>query len=101
MANANPPVVVAQEIGQVGRNFLREVGSMFWFIAHTFGERLRRFHHGRVRSVAAGFFRLPSRPGAAQCPLVGLVTFFLALPMALLPGYSSQLFGPERWVPVP
>jgi len=29
MANANPPVLVAQGIGHLARNFFREVGSYF------------------------------------------------------------------------
>src|SRR5207247_7288673 len=99
MANANPPVVVAQEIGQIGRNFLREVGSMFWFIAHTFGETLERIQHGRVPFRAASFFRHTERAGVDSVPLVGLVSFFLGLTMALLTGYQLQRFGTERLVP--
>src|SRR5438552_1808867 len=99
MANANPPVVVAQEIGQVGRNFLREVGSVFWFIAHTFEETLERIQHGRVPFRAASFFRHTERAGVDSVPLVGLVSFFPGLTMALLTGYQLQRFGTERLIP--
>jgi len=99
MANANPPVVVAQEIGQVGRNFLREVGSVFWFIVHTFEETLERIQRGRVPFHAASFFRHTERAGVDSVPLVGLVSFFLGLTMALLTGYQLQRFGTERLIP--
>src|SRR6266568_5279370 len=99
MANAHPPVVVAQEIGQVARNFLREVGSVFWFIAHTFGETIERVQRGRVPFRAASFFRHTERAGVDSVPLVGLVSFFLGLTMALLTGYQLQRFGTERLIP--
>src|SRR5438128_3577435 len=99
MANANPPVVVAQEIAELGRNFLREVGSVFWFIAHTFEEALERIQHGRVPFRAASFFRHAERAGVDSVPLVGLVSFFLGLTMALLTGYQLQRFGTERLIP--
>src|SRR5436305_5483338 len=99
MANANPPVVVAQEIGRVGRYFLREVGGMFWVIAHAFGETLERIQRGRVPFRAASFFRHTERAGVDSVPLVGLVSFFLGLTMALLTGYQLQRFGTERLVP--
>src|SRR6266403_918436 len=99
MANAHPPVVVAQEIGQVARNFLREVGSVFWFIAHTFEETLERIRNGRVPFRATSFFRHTERAGVDSVPLVALVSFFLGLTMALLTGYQLQRFGTERLVP--
>ena len=99
MANANPPVAVAQGIGQIGRNFLREVGSVFWFIAHTFEETLERIQHGRVPFRAASFFRHTERAGVDSVPSVGLVSFFLGLTMALLTGYQLQRFGTERLIP--
>src|SRR6266513_2727570 len=34
------PIVVVQDIGELSRNFLREVGSLFWFVIHTFTETL-------------------------------------------------------------
>src|SRR5712691_4796481 len=93
------PIVAVQEIGQLGRNFLREVGSMFWFIAHTFEETIERIRHGRVPFRAASFFRYTERAGVDSVPLVGLVSFFLGLTMALLTGYQLQRFGTERLVP--
>ena len=93
------PIVAVQEIGQLGRNFLREVGSMFWFIAHTFEETIERIRHGRVPFHATSFFRHTERAGVDSVPLVGLVSFFLGLTMALLTGYQLQRFGTERLVP--
>src|SRR6266704_2653952 len=93
------PIVALQDSGQLGRNFLREVGSMFWFIAHTFEETIERIRHGRVPFRAASFFRHTERAGVDSVPLVGLVSFFLGLTMALLTGYQLQRFGTERLVP--
>src|SRR5438046_10594593 len=93
------PIVAVQEIGQLGRNFLREVGSMFWFIAHTFEETIDRVRHGRVPFRATSFFRHTERAGVDSVPLVGHVSFFLGLTMALLTGYHLQRFGTERLAP--
>src|SRR5438046_5086691 len=93
------PIAVVQDIGQLSRNFLREVGSMFWFIAHTFEETIDRLRHGRVPFRACSFFRHTERAGVDSVPLVGLVSFFLGLTMALLTGYQLQRFGPERLIP--
>jgi phospholipid/cholesterol/gamma-HCH transport system permease protein len=93
------PVAVVQGIGHLGRNFLREVGSMFWFIAHTFDETIERVRDGRVPFRATSFFRHAQRAGVDSVPLVGLVSFFLGLTMALLTGYQLQRFGTERLVP--
>src|SRR5205809_7319310 len=99
MANANPPVLVAQGIGHLSRNFFREVGSVFWFIANTFQETLERIQQGRAPFRAASFFRESVRAGVDSVPLVGLVCFFLGLTMALLTGYQLQRFGTERLIP--
>src|SRR6266581_2603468 len=95
---ANPAGVV-QGIGALGRGFLREVGSMFWFIVQTFEETLERMGQGRVPFAAVSFFRHTERAGVDSVPLVGLVSFFLGLTMALLTGYQLQRFGTERLVP--
>src|SRR5258705_2658782 len=99
MANANPPVLVAQGIGHLSRNFLREVGGVFWFIANTFEETIERLQQGRVPFRAASFFRPTARAGVDSVPLVWLVSFFLGLTMALLTGYQLQRFGTERLIP--
>jgi phospholipid/cholesterol/gamma-HCH transport system permease protein len=93
------PAMVLQEIGGVWTNFLREVGSMFWFIIQTFQETLERFREGRVPFRASSFFRHAERAGVDSVPLVALVSFFLGLTMALLTGYQLQRFGTERLVP--
>ena len=93
------PAMALQEIGGVFWNFLREVGSMFWFIAHTFEETIERVRDGRVPFRAVSFFRHAARAGVESVPLVALVSFFLGLTMALLTGYQLQRFGTERLVP--
>lgn len=93
------PVVVVQEIGELGENFFREVGSMFWFITETFRETLDRVREGRIPFRAESFFRHTERAGVDSVPLVGLVSFFLGMTMALLTGYQLQRFGTERLVP--
>src|SRR4051812_257394 len=99
MANANPPVLVAQGVGHLSRNFLREVGGVFWFIANTFEETFERLRQGRVPFRASSFFRHTQRAGVDSVPLVALVSFFLGLTMALLTGYQLQRFGTERLIP--
>ena len=99
MANANPPVLVAQEVGHVSRGFLREVGGLFWFIVNTFEETFERIQQGRVPFSASSFFRHTQRAGVDSVPLVWLVSFFLGLTMALLTGYQLQRFGTERLIP--
>ncbi|HEX4638764.1 MAG TPA: ABC transporter permease [Chthoniobacterales bacterium] len=93
------PAIVLQEIGGVWDDFLREVGSMFWFIAHTFEETFERVREGRVPFRANSFFRHAERAGVESVPLVALVSFFLGLTMALLTGYQLQRFGTERLIP--
>jgi len=93
------PVVALQEIGNIGGGFLREVGSIFWFIINTIDETIERFREGRVPFRASSFFRHTERAGVESVPLVGLVSFFLGLTMALLTGYQLQRFGTERLVP--
>jgi phospholipid/cholesterol/gamma-HCH transport system permease protein len=100
MANAEPPpIVIAEGIGHVTRLFLREVGGVFWFIVNTFEETFERIQHGRVPFRADSFFRHTERAGVDSVPLVGLVSFFLGLTMALLTGYQLQRFGTERLIP--
>src|ERR1700732_300276 len=93
------PVIALQEIGTLGENLFREVGSMFWFIVNTVDETIERVREGRVPFRASSFFRYAERAGVDSVPLVGLVSFFLGLTMALLTGYQLQRFGTERLVP--
>jgi phospholipid/cholesterol/gamma-HCH transport system permease protein len=93
------PAMVLQEIGGVWFGFLREVGSMFWFITQTFQETFERVRDGRVPFRAVSFFRHAERAGVESVPLVALVSFFLGLTMALLTGYQLQRFGTERLIP--
>lgn len=98
MLPANP-LVIFQGISNLGRNFLAEVGSMFWFVAQTFDETIDRIRQGRAPFRASSFFRHTERAGVDSVPLVGLVSFFLGLTMALLTGYQLQRFGTERLIP--
>src|SRR5438034_2269360 len=93
------PAIALQEVGELFRNFLLEVGSMFWFIAHTFEETIERLRDGRAPFRAVSFFRHAERAGVDSVPLVALVSFFLGLTMALLTGYQLQRFGTERLIP--
>src|SRR5436190_6851165 len=102
--NASPaiptnPVVVVQGVGHLSREFMREVGSLFWFIVQTISETFDNIRRGRVPFRADSFFRHSERAGVGSVPLVGLVSFFLGLTMALLTGYQLQRFGTERLVP--
>ena len=93
------PAMFLQETGGVWTSFLREVGSMFWFIIQTFQETLERLRERRVPFRASSFFRHAERAGVDSVPLVALVSFFLGLTMALLTGYQLQRFGTERLIP--
>ncbi len=93
------PVIALQEIGSLGENLFREVGSMFWFIINTVEETIERVREGRVPFRASSFFRYAERAGVDSVPLVSLVSFFLGLTMALLTGYQLQRFGTERLIP--
>jgi phospholipid/cholesterol/gamma-HCH transport system permease protein len=102
--NASPsipvnPVVAVQGVGHLSREFMREVGSLFWFITQTVSETVDRIRRGRAPFRAASFFRYSERAGVGSVPLVGLVSFFLGLTMALLTGYQLERFGTERLVP--
>src|SRR5213595_1793115 len=87
------------EVVEIERSFLREIGSVFWFIVNTFQETMERVQQGRAPFRAASFFRESVRAGVDSVPLVGLVCFFLGLTMALLTGYQLQRFGTERLIP--
>ena len=85
--------------GEGGREFLAELGAMFWFVVDTFGETIDNIRRGRRPFRATSFFRHAQRTGVDSVPLVGLVSFFLGLTMALLTGYQLQRFGTERLIP--
>src|SRR5246127_1317590 len=87
------------EVVEIERGFLREVGSIFWFIMNTLQETMERVQQGRAPIRAASIFRESGRAGVDSVPLVGLVCFFLGLTMALLTGYQLQRFGTERLIP--
>src|SRR5436305_2333891 len=98
-AEARPTMRGPLEVVEIERTFLREVGSVFWFIVNTFQETLERMQQGRAPFRAATFFRQTVRDGVGSVPRVGLVSFFLGLTMALLTGYQLQRFGTQRLIP--
>jgi phospholipid/cholesterol/gamma-HCH transport system permease protein len=98
-ADARRTVPGPLEVVEIERSFLREVGSIFWFITNTFQETMERMQQGRAPFRAATFFRQTVRAGVDSVPLVGLVSFFLGLTMALLTGYQLQRFGTQRLIP--
>jgi phospholipid/cholesterol/gamma-HCH transport system permease protein len=85
--------------GETGRSFLGEIGTMFWFVTDTVSEVMDNIRRGRRPFRAVSFFRHAERAGVDSVPLVGLVSFFLGLTMALLTGYQLERFGTERLVP--
>ena len=85
--------------GEAGRKFLAQLGAMFWFVVDTFAETMDNVRRGRRPFAASSFFRQAQRTGVDSVPLVGLVSFFLGLTMALLTGYQLERFGTERLVP--
>jgi phospholipid/cholesterol/gamma-HCH transport system permease protein len=85
--------------GETGRKFLAELGAMFWFVGDTISETMDNVRRGRRAFRATSFFRHAQRAGVDSVPLVGLVSFFLGLTMALLTGYQLQRFGTERLIP--
>ena len=85
--------------GEAGREFLAQLGAMFWFGVDAFAETMDNVRRGRRPFAAASFFRDAQRAGVDSVPLVGLVSFFLGLTMALLTGYQLERFGTERLVP--
>jgi phospholipid/cholesterol/gamma-HCH transport system permease protein len=85
--------------GEIGRKVLGEVGTMSWFVVDTISETMDNIRRGRRPFRADSFFRHAQRAGVDSVPLVGLVSFFLGLTMALLTGYQLARFGTERLVP--
>jgi len=105
MANAKAPkrniseTIAEIGFGETGRDFLGEIGTIFWFIIDTISEMMDNIRRGRRPFRATSFFRNAQRVGVDSVPLVGMVSFFLGLTMALLTGYQLQRFGTERLVP--
>src|SRR5439155_22434502 len=93
------PVVVVQGVGHLSAEFMREVGSLIWFMVQTLEETVERIRERRVPFRAASFFRHCERAGVGSVPLVGVVSFFLGLTTALLTGYQLQRYCPERFIP--
>jgi phospholipid/cholesterol/gamma-HCH transport system permease protein len=81
------------------RNALEHLSSIVWLLVETFQETSEHMLRGRPPFRLSIFFEQTDRAGVGSLPLVGLVSFFLGLTMALLTGYQLQSFGTERLVP--
>lgn len=81
------------------RNALEHLSSIVWLLVETFQETSEHMLRGRPPFRLSIFFEQTDRAGVGSLPLVGLVSFFLGLTMALLTGYQLRSFGTERLVP--
>jgi ABC-type transporter Mla maintaining outer membrane lipid asymmetry permease subunit MlaE len=93
------PVVVVQGVGHLSREFMREVGSLFWFMVQTLDETVERIREGRVSISCLKF--LPPLP-TSRCWLgsAGRSGFIFSRPDH---GFANRIplqrFGTERLVP--
>lgn len=81
------------------RRALTQVSSIVWLLINLgaeIGDQVARGHPPFRRAV---LFEQTARTGVGSVPLVGMVSFFLGLTMALLTGYELATFGMERLVP--
>ncbi len=81
------------------RRALAQVSSIVWLLIGMGGEIGDHLARGRLPFRRAVLFEQTARTGVGSVPLVGMVSFFLGLTMALLTGYELRTFGMERLVP--
>lgn len=86
-----PPAAWRRAIQGMGASAILGVETL-----QEISDALRR---GRGPFRAAHFFEQTDRAGVGSLPLVGLVSFFIGLTMALLTGYQLRTFGQEELVP--
>ena len=84
----------------VVRRALVQISSILWLLFNMAGEMGDQIARGRWPFRRAVFFEQTERTGVASVPLVGMVSFFVGLTMALLRGYQLSTFGMERLVPL-
>lgn len=78
---------------------LTQVSSIVFLLIGMMSEIGDQIARGRLPFRRAVFFEQTARTGVGSVPLVGMVSFFLGLTMALLTGYELRTFGMERLVP--
>src|SRR6478735_2632485 len=83
----------------VVRSALTHLSSIVWLLINTVQEMGDQMLRGRFPFRLSVFFEQTDRTGVGSIPLVGLVSFFIGLTMALLSGYVLKTFGQERLVP--
>lgn len=81
------------------RRALAQVSSIVWLLVGMAGEVGDQLRRGRLPFRRSVLFEQTERTGVGSVPLVGMVSFFLGLTMALLTGYELRTFGMERLVP--
>ncbi len=81
------------------RSALAHLSSIVWLLIDTVEEMGDYVLRGRFPFRLSIFFEHTDRTGVGSIPLVGLVSFFIGLTMALLTGYQLQTFGQQRLVP--
>lgn len=75
------------------------IGGIVWLAVDTFRETVDHVIRGHSPFSARIFFGEADRVGAGSVPLVGMISFFLGLTMALLTGYQLRKFGTQNMVP--
>ncbi|MDB6153122.1 MAG: hypothetical protein JWL90_1575 [Chthoniobacteraceae bacterium] len=78
---------------------LAYISSLTWLLIETIQETADHALRGRVPIRLGSLFAQADRVGAGSVPLVGLVSFFVGLTIALLTGYQLRTFGQEQLVP--
>jgi phospholipid/cholesterol/gamma-HCH transport system permease protein len=83
----------------VVRSALLQLSSIVWLLIHTIEEMGDHMLRGRLPIRLSTFFEQTDRAGVGSIPLVGLVSFFIGLTMALLTGHQLRPYGQESLVP--
>lgn len=81
------------------RRALAQISSIAWLLVNLVAETGDQIARGHLPFRRAVLFEQTARTGVGSVPLVGMVSFFLGLTMALLTGYELETFGMERLVP--
>jgi len=85
-------VVVVQGVGHLSREFMREVGSLFWFMVQTTGRNSRADSRWACSIRASSFFRHCQRAGVARFRWSVWFHFF-SPDHGFANGYQLQRFG--------
>lgn len=96
------PGPVARFFGNAGRathEVLAQSGSMARLLAGMFAEMGDTLARGRFPIRRHVLFEQTDRVGVGSVPLVGMVSLFIGLTMALLIGAVLRTYGTERLVP--